>query len=965
MTDAYDLKPWTKVAVPHDDILGGDFDLSSYAANLGQVDGEAARCPVVYRDPVAFYEATYLTSALDELLRDVAGVLAGGAGNRVLQLHTPFGGGKTHTLIALLHLARHREALRAAGWCDDYPDPGPTRVVVLPCLDLDAAGGRQVDGIHVRTLWGELAMRAGGPDAYAIVQAADELRVNPGGDLLRQVLDGQPTLILLDEVLTYVEAAFGVPIGGSGGDTNLGRQCLMFLQYLTEVVRGLPHCAMVYSLQRSVGEAVGDEQLLQMLDNLVSRVDAKREPVTGDEVLHVVQRRLFKDLGPRGTREAVAREYGALLSAYCAQTAQTESEKRAAQDVGVRLTERVMRSYPFHPELLDLMYHRWGSLPSYQRTRGALQFLATVVGALWRQGEGVSPLIGPGDVPLHANMVRNTFFSQVGEREAMKAVLDADLLGTGARCQKVDRAIEDDVPAYQSYRIGTRLTRALALYSFGAKPGEDRGVLRADLLAASQLPGLPGDVLDDALDRLTVTLLYIHGSGRRYRFEKRPNLNKLIEEELDKIKAHEVREAVRKAFLAELGDAPGHAIWPASPAAVVDAPRFQAVFWGPGHALGDHDTLAMTWLEQSDGGKRTYKNALCFVVPDKGKLDAAYEAARKQCAIQRLLDERRQRAFEKDDIDDLTRRRKSVDDALAAAARQIYARLLLPIAAPRESAAPIGMKSFDIRSYQALSGGLIETVHQVLKNWLFEAATPDKLVASVRLGGDDLGAPSQWIAGPALTREFFGSVQYPKLRGLDGLRQTVARGVSTGKLGYVMGGHEAEGRLVVDRPEALTFRREVAADDIDLSEGSYIVSKPLAEALTARFAAAAAKPGSATTTTKLPSGTDGSGNVGGDVLVVQPDSADEEAAGVGEAGSRTAGGDATGGADGMIRLRFEADSIQFFRAYRALQVLSDMVPDFVAEVRIEGEKPAGFDQNKYLMSVLLALREADIEVDES
>lgn len=958
MAGAYDLKPWTKVAVPHDDILGGDFDLSSYAANLGQVDAGSARCPAVYRDPVAFYEATYLTSALDALLRDVAGVLAGGAGNRVVQLHTPFGGGKTHTLIALLHLARHREALRAAGWCEDYPDPGPTRVVVLPCLDLDAAGGRQVDGIHVRTLWGELAMRAGGPDAYAIVQASDTLRVNPGGDLLRRVLDGQPTLILLDEVLTYVEAAFGVPVGGASGDTNLGRQCLMFLQYLTEVVRGLPNCAMVYSLQRSVSEAVGDEQLLQTLDNLVSRVDAKREPVTGDEVLHVVQRRLFKALGSEETRAAVAREYGALLTAFCAQTAQTGSEQRAAQDAGERLAERVMRSYPFHPELLDLMYHRWGSLPSYQRTRGALQFLATVIGALWRQGEGVSPLIGPGDVPLHDNMVRNTFFSQVGEREAMKAVLDADLLGGGARCQKVDRAIEADVPAYQSYRVGTRLTRALALYSFGAKPGEERGVLRSDLLAASQLPGLPGDVLDVALTALAETLLYIHGSGRRYRFEKRPNLNKLIDDELRKVAAHEVQEAVRLAFLAELGPAAGHAVWPSGPAAVADAPRFQAVFWGPAHALGDHEALALAWLEQSDGGKRACKNALCFVVPDKGKLDMAYDAARKQSAITRLLSDRRQHNFEKDDIDDLTRRRKSADDALSAAARQIYDRVLLPVAAPREAAGPIAMKAFDIRSYQALSGGLVETLYRVLQNWLFEAATPDKLVASVQLGGDAIDAPSQWISGPALTREFFGSVHLPKLRSLDGLRRTVARGVGAGRFGYVMGGDEVDGRLVVERPEALTFRREVAAEDIDLSEGSHVVSKALAEALTAQFAEAAAAKGKARA-----AGLSGGGEVGagaaGEVPVARPARPD---AGAGGTGGASASGQP--GGDGLIRLRFSADSIQLFRAFGALQVLSEMVPDFVAEVRIEGERPAGFDRNKYLMSVLLALGEADIEVEE-
>src|SRR5262245_59615089 len=103
MSTAYALKPWPRVAIPYDDIREGRFDLSTYAANLGQVDVQAPKCPDVYRDAVTFYRATYLTPTLDELLRGVAGVLAGEPGNRVLQLRTPFGGGKTHTLIALLH----------------------------------------------------------------------------------------------------------------------------------------------------------------------------------------------------------------------------------------------------------------------------------------------------------------------------------------------------------------------------------------------------------------------------------------------------------------------------------------------------------------------------------------------------------------------------------------------------------------------------------------------------------------------------------------------------------------------------------------------------------------------------------------------------------------------------------------------------------------------------------------------
>ena len=244
MSKAHDLKPWTKVAVPHDDILHGDFDLSSYAANLGQVDVLADRCPAVYKDPMTFFRSTYRTSALDGLLSGVADVLGGGAGNRVLQLRTPFGGGKTHTLIALRHLFRNRDDLDAEKLAKGIANPGKTRVATLPFLDFDAAAGRDVDGLHIQTVWGELAYRLDGFKGFELVREADAKRVNPGGDVLRKLLDGPPTLLLLDEVLTYVEAALGISVG----DTNLGRQTMLFLQFLTEVVRGLPKAAIVYSL---------------------------------------------------------------------------------------------------------------------------------------------------------------------------------------------------------------------------------------------------------------------------------------------------------------------------------------------------------------------------------------------------------------------------------------------------------------------------------------------------------------------------------------------------------------------------------------------------------------------------------------------------------------------------------------------------------------------------------------------
>lgn len=201
----------------------------------------------------------------------------------------------------------------------------------------------------------------------------------PGGELLARLLGDEPTLLLLDEVLIYVVKARAL----RRGDTNAGQQAFLFVQNLTEAINQRPRSAMVYSLQASVGEAVGEEALLSQLEKIAGRIDARREPVSGDEVLRVVQRRLFVDIGPEGVRREVARAYAEQLRGHLEATAETDADRVEARQSGDRLEQRVADAYPFHPELIDLMNHRWGALPTYQRTRGALQFLARVVHSLW------------------------------------------------------------------------------------------------------------------------------------------------------------------------------------------------------------------------------------------------------------------------------------------------------------------------------------------------------------------------------------------------------------------------------------------------------------------------------------------------------------------------------------------------------------------------------------------------------
>ena len=183
------MKPWREVVVPHKDVLEGTFQQSEFAADITAVrTGKASR---EYQNAVAFFIRTFITEGMALLLIQVAQRLAGKGGEPVVQLQTAFGGGKTHTLLAVYHLATRKGALSEllgipalvdrAGLMD-VPQ---ARVVVIDGTAHAPGQPWKRDSQTIHTLWGELAWQLDGAEAYALVAKADATGTSPGKDVLR------------------------------------------------------------------------------------------------------------------------------------------------------------------------------------------------------------------------------------------------------------------------------------------------------------------------------------------------------------------------------------------------------------------------------------------------------------------------------------------------------------------------------------------------------------------------------------------------------------------------------------------------------------------------------------------------------------------------------------------------------------------------------------------------------------
>jgi predicted AAA+ superfamily ATPase len=626
------LKPWRAVIEPHDDVARGRFALAEFAADLYLVHLEEGSAE--YVDPVEFFRRTYLTEGLRRLLSQAVERVAGVGGDPVVDLQTSFGGGKTHSMIALYHLLAGTPLKEFPQEVQDLVAatgvaglPAVRRVVLVGTKIAPGQPSQKPDGTEVRTLWGELAWQLGGQEGYELIAEADRTSTSPGDELRKLLAAYSPCLVLIDEWVAYARQLYAADdLPGGSFDTHFS-----FAQSLTEATRAVPGALLVLSLpasepidgggvgsDREVG-GVGGREALARLRTVVGRMEAAWRPASAEESFEIVRRRLFKPVDPTQLRDrdATARVFGDL---YRRQTAEFPAECREAAYV-----DRIKAAYPIHPELFARLYEDWSTLERFQRTRGVLRLMAAVVHGLWAGGDQ-SPLILPASVPLDDAAVAAELTRNLEDR--WKPIIDADIDGPGSLPAELDR----EVPNIGRYRAARRVARAVFLGSAATLRSPHQGIEASRVRLGCVLPGEAIATFGDALNRLSARATYLYADQGRYWYGVQPSVaqvartraERLLTEARDDIHAEIVRR-LREDH--DRGEFTGVHVVPATSSDVPDEQEARLVLLGPAtpHVARSAESAALTAageiLERRGNAAREFRNMLLFLAPDQRRLD--------------------------------------------------------------------------------------------------------------------------------------------------------------------------------------------------------------------------------------------------------------------------------------------------------------------------------------------------------
>jgi uncharacterized protein len=652
------------------------------------------------------------------LLTQVAQRLSGKGGEPVIQLQTAFGGGKTHTLLAVLHLASRKCPLSDLQGI-------PSLIEKSGLMDVPQARVAVIDGnahapgqawkhgkTTVKTLWGELAWQLGGSDGFALVKEADANGTSPGKEILRQLLEEYaPCIVLMDELVAYVrQFGEGATLSGGSYDSNLS-----FLQALTEAAKQVPTAVVLASLPESdvePGSARG-VRALKALEKTFGRIQALWKPVGTEEAFEIVRRRLFETIKDIPARNAVCRAF--------ADTYRQEGAKLPSDTQEGRYFDRLTQAYPIYPEVFDRLYEDWTTLEGFQRTRGVLKLMAKVISRLWK-ADNKDLLILPGSLPLADGDVRNEMTYLLSQ--GWEAVIEGDIDGDRAETTE----IEGKEPRFGKVNAARRVARTLFLgtapSSVATKPGT-RGLDRTRILLGCLQPGQTASDYLDVVARLADRLHYLNSSGdntadsTRFWFDTRANLRREMETRKQRFDLKtdvrkKIEDVVKKLFTSVPPFEGVHVFTPH--ADVPDDSALRLVVLPSEQAFLKEDSRTVTeavleYLRMHGNQPRHRPNRLIFVAADSTVLNRLRDATRVALAWRSIVEDVDEGRLNIDQIQRKQAERESqaANAVLPRAARECFKWLLCPVQDEPTATKP-NIESFPLNTTSGTAPGELERV---------------------------------------------------------------------------------------------------------------------------------------------------------------------------------------------------------------------------------------------------------------
>ena len=686
---AASLKPWREIVTPHKDVASGRYQQAEFAADLWQVHlGEGTD---EYRDPVEFFRRTYLTESLKGLVVGAIRRVAGRGGDPVVQLQTNFGGGKTHSMLALYHLFSGTAPGDLAGIDTVVQEAqatelGTARRVVLVGNKISPGNPvTKADGTVVRTLWGELAWQLGGKKAFARIAADDEKATNPG-DALRELFNEYgPCLILIDEWVAYARQLHDqsdLPAGSF--ETQFS-----FAQALTESAKLANHCLLVISLPASdtagsphtraddveVGGQRGREAL-DRLRNVVGRIESSWRPASAEEGFEIVRRRLFEpfsDPAQFTDRDVVARAFAELY--------RTQHQEFPPECRDVDYEKRIKAAYPIHPEIFDRLYTDWSTLVKFQRTRGVLRLMAAVIHSLWEKGDR-NPLILPANIAIDDPRVQFELTRYLSDNWV--PVLEKDVDGPSSLPLRLD----GEVPNLGKFAASRRVARAIYLGSAPTADAAHRGIEDRRIKLGCVMPGESPAVFGDALRRLAGAATYLYQDGPRYWYSTQPTVTKLAEDRAEQLRRDpdKVVQELGSRLRSDLRNSGEFNRVHPLPQSGQDVPDDRdarlvvlAIDTPYSKERGNPaETTAKAILESRGSVPRLYRNSLVFLAVDKTRLQDLDEAVRRYLAWDSILGEREPLDLSPYQVKQAEIQKEAASSAVTARLPEAYQWLLVP-----------------------------------------------------------------------------------------------------------------------------------------------------------------------------------------------------------------------------------------------------------------------------------------------